>query len=59
MTASASGTSTAAATPLSTAARLPVYFVSHGGGPWPWVDGMRERFARTEAAFRALPARLP
>ncbi len=39
--------------------RLPTLFVSHGGGPWPFVDGMREMFAKTAAEFRALPARLP
>jgi len=39
--------------------RMPVYFLSHGGGPWPWVDGMREQFAVTEREFRALPQRLP
>jgi aromatic ring-opening dioxygenase catalytic subunit (LigB family) len=38
---------------------LPTLFVSHGGGPWPFVDGMREMFARTAQAFAALPARLP
>lgn len=39
--------------------RFPTLFVSHGGGPWPFVDGMREMFARTAEAFRALPAGLP
>ena len=39
--------------------RLPTYFVSHGGGPWPWVEGMREMFALTERELAALPARLP
>ena len=39
--------------------RLPVFFVSHGGGPWPWVDGMKEIFARTAREFAALPQRLP
>ena len=39
--------------------RLPTLFVSHGGGPWPFVDGMREMFARTAEVFRALPAGLP
>ncbi|MDB5898992.1 MAG: dioxygenase [Ramlibacter sp.] len=39
--------------------RFPVFFLSHGGGPWPWVDGMKEMFARTASAFAALPARLP
>ena len=41
------------------AARLPTLFVSHGGGPWPWVDGMKEQFAKTAAEFRHMPARLP
>jgi aromatic ring-opening dioxygenase catalytic subunit (LigB family) len=40
-------------------ARLPTLFVSHGGGPWPFVDGMREMFAKTAAQFKALPDRLP
>lgn len=39
--------------------RLPVLFLSHGGGPWPWVDGMKQMFARTAREFAALPARLP
>lgn len=39
--------------------RFPVFFLSHGGGPWPWVDGMKEMFARTAREFAALPGRLP
>jgi aromatic ring-opening dioxygenase catalytic subunit (LigB family) len=39
--------------------KQPTLFVSHGGGPWPFVDGMREMFAKTAAEFRAVPARLP
>ena len=39
--------------------RFPVYFLSHGGGPWPWVDGRREMFARTAREFAAIPAQLP
>lgn len=38
---------------------LPTLFVSHGGGPWPFVDGMREMFANTAKAFAELPGRLP
>jgi aromatic ring-opening dioxygenase catalytic subunit (LigB family) len=38
---------------------MPVYFVSHGGGPWPHIDGMRQQFAKTEREFKALPGRLP
>lgn len=37
----------------------PSLFLSHGGGPWPWVPGLRDRHATLEAAFRALPASLP
>lgn len=43
----------------SATTKLPTLFVSHGGGPWPFVDGMREMFARTAQAFQALPASLP
>ncbi len=39
--------------------RMPVYFLSHGGGPWPYVDKMRPLFARTEREFKTLPSRLP
>ena len=39
--------------------KMPVYFLSHGGGPWPYVDGMRQMFAETERQFKALPGRLP
>ena len=39
--------------------RMPVYFLSHGGGPWPYVDGMRQVFAKTERELKALPERLP
>ncbi len=48
-----------AITTASSNSRMPVYFLSHGGGPWPYVDGMRQQYAKTEQALRALPARLP
>lgn len=38
--------------------RQPVFFISHGGGPWPYVDQMRPMYARTERELRRLPARL-
>lgn len=38
---------------------MPVFFVSHGGGPWPWVDGMKQMFAKTAREFAQLPSRLP
>lgn len=39
--------------------RLPTLFISHGGGPWPYVDEMRPLFALTENQLRQLPQTLP
>jgi len=39
--------------------RFPVYFLSHGGGPWPWIEQMRGMYERTAREFAALPGRLP
>jgi len=39
--------------------RFPTIFVSHGGGPWPWIDDMRAQFTRTAQWFEGLPKRLP
>ena len=40
--------------------RQPVFFLSHGGGPWPWLDGeFRRDFDWLEASLKALPAQLP
>jgi aromatic ring-opening dioxygenase catalytic subunit (LigB family) len=39
--------------------RFPVYFVSHGGGPWPWMEDRRAAFAKTVREIGALPDRLP
>ena len=38
---------------------MPVFFISHGGGPWPYIAGMREQYAITERELKNLPARLP
>jgi aromatic ring-opening dioxygenase catalytic subunit (LigB family) len=38
---------------------MPVYFVSHGGGPWPYIDGMKQMLAKSERALKALPSHLP
>jgi aromatic ring-opening dioxygenase catalytic subunit (LigB family) len=38
---------------------MPVYFVSHGGGPWPYIESMRKQFAKTARELEALPGRLP
>ncbi len=39
--------------------RFPVYFLSHGGGPWPWIAQMQDIYAATAREFAALPGRLP
>ena len=38
------------------ATRLPTFYLSHGGGPWPYMTGEpRRRHAALEASLRALP----
>jgi aromatic ring-opening dioxygenase catalytic subunit (LigB family) len=39
--------------------RLPVLFLSHGGGPWPYVDALKQMYVKTEKELRGLPERLP
>lgn len=39
--------------------RFPVFFISHGGGPWSYIDGLREQYAVTETALKNLPRTLP
>ncbi|GGL50830.1 DODA-type extradiol aromatic ring-opening family dioxygenase [Wenxinia marina] len=39
--------------------RYPTYFISHGGGPWPWLPQMRAQFANLEASLTAMVAELP
>lgn len=38
---------------------MPSYFISHGGGPWPWLPDWRAMFTNLEASFRAMVAELP
>lgn len=39
----------------SSAMRLPTYFISHGGGPWPWLEGAgRNQYERLEASLRGI-----
>ena len=39
--------------------RLPTYFISHGGGPWPWMkEQMGGVYDRLEAALARMPAEL-
>jgi len=44
---------------MKTNIKLPVLFISHGGGPWPYIEDMRQRFALTEAELAKLPASMP
>jgi aromatic ring-opening dioxygenase catalytic subunit (LigB family) len=40
--------------------KLPTYFISHGGGPWPYMDGpFRENFRVLEASLKAIAAEQP
>jgi aromatic ring-opening dioxygenase catalytic subunit (LigB family) len=39
--------------------RQPVLFISHGGGPWPYVDALKQMYVHTEKELRRLPERLP
>lgn len=46
-------------TAATAASRLPTYFVSHGGGPWPWLEGaFRRNFDTLEASLHDMPAQL-
>lgn len=36
------------------ALRLPTYFISHGGGPWPWMPEMRQAMAPLADALRGI-----
>lgn len=39
--------------------RLPTYFLSHGGGPWPYMDGpFRRHFDKLEASLLEMRAEL-
>ena len=34
--------------------RLPSYFISHGGGPWPWMPEMRDMMAPLADSLKAM-----
>lgn len=36
--------------------RLPTYFISHGGGPWPWIAEMQASMAPLAASLRGIAA---
>ncbi|MEZ5924176.1 MAG: class III extradiol ring-cleavage dioxygenase [Hyphomicrobiaceae bacterium] len=35
--------------------RLPTYFISHGGGPWPWLPDMRKALQSLEVSLANMP----
>ncbi|MWD28629.1 dioxygenase [Aquicoccus sp. SCR17] len=39
--------------------RMPTYYISHGGGPWPWIPEMRRTFAKLEDSLARMPGELP
>ena len=40
--------------------RMPTYFLSHGGGPWPYMSGpMRRLFDLLERSLQDIPSQLP
>lgn len=40
--------------------RMPVYYLSHGGGPWPFMEGpFRAMFSRLESSLQDIPRQLP
>jgi aromatic ring-opening dioxygenase catalytic subunit (LigB family) len=38
--------------------RLPTYFISHGGGPWPWLPEMHDAMAPLAASLRRITAEI-
>jgi len=38
--------------------RLPTYFVSHGGGPWPWMEDMRQMLSTLEDSLKDMPRQI-
>jgi aromatic ring-opening dioxygenase catalytic subunit (LigB family) len=41
---------------MSNTTQLPTFYLSHGGGPWPYMNGdLRQHFAKLESSLNALP----
>ena len=40
------------------ASRLPTYFISHGGGPWPWMDDFRQSLKQLEFSLADMPRQI-
>jgi len=38
--------------------RMPTYFLSHGGGPWPWLKKEMPFYGELESSLQAIPSQL-
>jgi aromatic ring-opening dioxygenase catalytic subunit (LigB family) len=38
--------------------RLPTYFISHGGGPWPYMEELRRKFHVLEESLKDIPRQI-
>ena len=52
-------TTTTSAPAASSIERMPVYYLSHGGGPWPWMPQMAGQYAQLAASLADVPRQLP
>ena len=39
-------------------AKLPTYFISHGGGPWPWLPDLRRMMHSLEVSLANMPSEI-
>lgn len=39
--------------------KMPIYYLSHGGGPWPWMEQRREAHADLARSLKQIPSELP
>jgi aromatic ring-opening dioxygenase catalytic subunit (LigB family) len=37
---------------------LPTYFISHGGGPWPWLPDWKQMLKNLETSLREMPGQI-
>ena len=38
--------------------KLPTYFISHGGGPWPYIEELRKKFHVLEESLKDIPRQI-
>ena len=42
----------------TSASKLPTYFISHGGGPWPWMDDRRQSMKALADSLADMPRQI-